>query len=326
MVSKYIAYGVGLLILTGTPAFAEPVEMGDESLANVVGGESGGIVAAGDTDIVLSEVGIVDLTGESQRGATGLEIVNTAHSAIGSGINISVLSSGEEATAEFSTANQSRLNTTQTNIVSASLAQSASATTLDNYTSVTEAGTIDTDMTTSAVSATQAEFVIEVSVPVVGTTLLEVSVPNNTDIAVAGEVDIELTSLDIDVDIFSFEGPSLSLEGDVAGCFGGGCTAEQTKDTSSTPAVAAASVLESAGTELSGEVISLGVGDVDKSTDNDVSLTDNAQREITGLKIVNAASSAIGNGVNIAVNRCCAANFTGTNRIIRQSNTIVGRQ
>ena len=322
-----LAAGVGVIALLATPAFAGPVEMTDNSLAQVVGGEtdfSGGVIQAGDGDVNISTRGEIDLDGNAQEGATGLELFNSADSAIGSAVNISVIQNGEEGAVGSSSFSDTIADTSQVNEIVASRTQNAGAGALNNFTTVTAAGTLDTDQTTSSVSASQAQFEIDV----LG--VIEVSVPNNTDIAVAGEAFIYLNAGGIEVGPFEFSGPGLEVgsEGDpvdAAFCFGGGCTADRNIGTSSTPAVAAASVLEAEGTGLTGEVISLGNGDISKAADDDVTLSGAAQSNATGLKIVNAASSAVGTGSNLWVNRCCGGSFTTSSRTVRQSNVITGR-
>ena len=322
-----LAAGVGMIALLTTPAFAGPVEMTDDGLAQVVGGEtdfSGGVIQAGDGDVNISTRGEVLLDGNAQEGATGVEVFNSADSAIGTAVNISVIQNGAEGAVGASSFADTISDTSQVNEIVASRTQNAGVDTLTNFTTVTNTGTFDTDNTTSSVSATQAQFEIDV----LG--LIEVSVPNNTDIAVAGEAFIDLNTGSIDVGPFEFSGPGLEVgsEGDpvdAAFCFGGGCTSTRGIATSSTPAVAAANVVEAEGTGLRGEVISLGNGDISKAADDEVSLSGAAQANATGVKIVNAASSAVGTGSNLWVNRCCGGSFAASTRTIRQSNVITGR-
>lgn len=338
MAFKYLTPAVGVLCLSAATALAgSPKEMGDDALARVVGGElslesplppSGGVIAAGDGNVTLTENGTVSMAGDAQANATGLEIFSTAHSNIGSGINLAVEQNGAEALpgATFS-ATDSMLDLFQENIITLSSAHSASAESITNYTTVTETGTATTDNTTNSASVSTGA----VDVDVLG--LVEVSAPTGTGFAMAGDATVNIETFSVSVtDDFQLNGPSLNAGIEGAGCYvtGGNCNADRTNDTTSQPAVAAASVVEATGQGLNGEVISLGNGEgedgvgggIEVSTNDTVSLADNAQQGVTGLKVVNAASSVVGSGINLSVNRCCSRSFSGGASNLNQFNSV----
>lgn len=337
MAFKYLTPAVGVLCLGAATALAgSPKEMGDDALARVVGGElsvetplapTGGIIAAGDGNVTLTENGDVDLSGDAQSMATGLEVFNTAHSNIGSGINLAVEQNGLEAlSGATSSASDSTLDLIQENIITLSSAHSASAESLINYTAATTSGIATTDNTTNSASVSTGA----IDVDVLG--LVEVSAPTGTGFAMAGDATVNIETFSVDVDVFSLNGPSLNAGIEGAGCYvtGGNCNASRENDTTSGPAVAAVSVVEASGQGLHGEVISLGNGEgedgigggIEVSTEDVVSLNDNAQQGVTGLKVVNAASSVVGSGVNLSVNRCCSRSFSGGANNLNQFNSV----
>lgn len=92
-----LTVGLPLLCLLYLPnAYAEPVTLDDLTLnrvtagteANTSPGGSGGAIIGNSSEATISQTGGVDLSGEVQSGAKGLNIVNSAESTVANGVNI----------------------------------------------------------------------------------------------------------------------------------------------------------------------------------------------------------------------------------------------
>lgn len=327
--------------LLAFPSLADPVSMNDAALARVVGGQtetvgplggtSGGVIQAGDGDVMLRQTGQVSLTDRAQREAVGLELFNSAHSNIASGINVNVESYGSGSglrglggkhdkgrSVPPTMAADTDLEVEQNNLISLNSAQTAHAGSLATYSTGTATGIATSDQSRSSASVSTGAATINV----LG---VGVSIPVGTGFALAGDAELDVNTLSVDIGPFSFDGPSLEvdqLQG--GGCYaaGGACSAERENAIESGPAVAAASVREASGTGLNAEVIHFGNGDISVTRDAEVALTRDAQEKATGLKVINAASSTVATGVNINVDRCCRVNFNGATRGIVQRNVV----
>jgi len=329
--------------LLAFPSLADPVSMNDAALARVVGGQtetvgplggtSGGVIQAGDGDVMLRQTGQVSLTDQAQREAVGLELFNSAHSNIASGINVNVESYGSGSGSGLrglvgkhdkgrsvppTTAADTDLEVEQNNLISLNSAQTAHAGSLATNSTGTATGIATSDQSRSSASVSTGAATINV----LG---VGVSIPVGNGFALAGDGTLNVNSFSVDIGPFSFDGPSLDvdrLQG--GGCYaaGGACDAARENAIESGPAVAAASVPEATGTGLNAEVIHLGNGDITVIRDAEVALSRDAQEKATGLKVINAASSSVATGVNINVDRCCRVNFNGATRGIVQRNVV----
>lgn len=92
-----LAAGLPLLCLLSLPnAYADPVTLDDVTLnqvtagtdANTSPGGSGGAIIGNSSEATINQTGGVDLSGEAQNGAKGLNIVNSAESTVANGVNI----------------------------------------------------------------------------------------------------------------------------------------------------------------------------------------------------------------------------------------------
>ncbi len=92
-----LAAGLPLLCLLYLPnAYSEPVTLDDLTLnqvtagtdANTSPGGSGGAIIGNSSQATINQTGGVDLSGEVQSGAKGLNIVNSAESTVANGVNI----------------------------------------------------------------------------------------------------------------------------------------------------------------------------------------------------------------------------------------------
>lgn len=338
-----------LSCLVALPSVAEPVSMNDSALARVVGGQtetvaplggtSGGVIQAGDGDVSLRYTGEVSLQDRAQQEAVGLELFNSAHSNIASGINVNVESYGSGfdlpglgaagagsgggkgrngGSVSPTNASNTDLEVEQNNLISLNSAQTAHAGSLSTYATGTATGVATSDQSSSSASVSTGAATINV----LG---VGVSIPVGNGFALAGDATLDVNTLSVDIGPFSFDGPSLQvdqLQG--GGCYvaGGACDAARENAVQSGPAVAAASVREASGTGVNAEVIHLGNGDVSVTREASVSLTEDAQEHATALKVINAASSTVATGVNINVDRCCRVNFNGATRGITQRNVV----
>jgi hypothetical protein len=88
---------IGAVLLTGCLAFfaphahAEPVTLDDGVLDRVTAGETtegGGVIIGNSSDAVANRTTGLDLSGEAQQGARGLNLVNSAESAVANTVNI----------------------------------------------------------------------------------------------------------------------------------------------------------------------------------------------------------------------------------------------
>ena len=79
------------LLLDAQPAHSEPVVLEDSVMDRVTAGETtegGGFVVGNSSEIVSNRTTGLDLSGEAQQGAKGLNIVNSAESAVANTVNI----------------------------------------------------------------------------------------------------------------------------------------------------------------------------------------------------------------------------------------------
>lgn len=343
MKTMRIVPAAGALLLLAAAAHAEPLAMKDSDLARIVGGEShtgsmfgpnGGVVNTGDSNVTISETASVSLTSEVQDDVVAVEVINSAHSGVGGGTNVSALGfglSGKEALG-LTTAHDAQLTTDQSNIVHQSGAKTASATTLNADTTAVMAGTRTRDFNSFTASGSQANFTVNVP------GIASVSIPTGNNIAIGGALDATLTTFSFGLTLpdplpdINISGPTVDVDLEAGGCYGGGCAASVDKDESSTPDVAATSVPLHQGTDLSAEVISFGSGEnpVSVVRENRVTLDQEAQEDLTALRAVNAASSVVGHGTNISVTRCCRVDYSGSVetrslRRVTQTNVITGR-
>lgn len=343
MKTMRIVPAVGAILLFAAAAHAEPQAMNDSDLARIVGGEShsntmfgpsGGVINTGDSNVDISEGGNVALTDWSQQYVTAIEVINSAQSGIGGGTNISALGfglSGRDA-ASLTSAHEARLTTDQSNIVHQSSAERATATTLDANTTAVMEGTRTRDFSSFTASGSQANFTIDVP------GIASVSVPTGSNIAIGGALDATLTTFSFGLTLpgalpdINISGPTVDVDLEAGGCYGGGCSASVNKDESSRPDVQAVAVPLHQGSDLSAGVIAFGSGENVVAVDRQsrVNLDRDAQENLTALKSVNAASSLVGHGTNISVTRCCRVDYSGSIerrslRRVTQTNVITGR-
>lgn len=80
----------GLLLVT-QPAHSEPVALTDRAMDQVTAGEAtegGGVVTGNSSEAVVKRTARLDLNGEAQQNANGLNIVNSTESAVANVVNI----------------------------------------------------------------------------------------------------------------------------------------------------------------------------------------------------------------------------------------------
>jgi len=84
---------LGGLLLSASLVQAAPVSLGDNVLDRVTAGSSdtsgsGGAIVGNSSQATINQTGGVDLSGEAQKGAKGLNLVNSAESTVANGVNI----------------------------------------------------------------------------------------------------------------------------------------------------------------------------------------------------------------------------------------------
>ena len=82
-------------LLYGTLAMADGTKLADGSLDNITAGTaggnnqllaSGGAVVGNNSDATIRITGTLDLSGEAQSGASGLNVVNSSESTVANGV------------------------------------------------------------------------------------------------------------------------------------------------------------------------------------------------------------------------------------------------
>lgn len=128
-----LAAGLPLFCLLYLPnTYAEPVTLDDMKLyqvtagthANTSPGGSGGAIIGNSSEATINQTGGVDLSGEAQSGAKGLNIVNSAESTVANGVNVWHVNSTEP------NADTGEMGVDQSNIINQEQRRSAS---MPNY-------------------------------------------------------------------------------------------------------------------------------------------------------------------------------------------------
>lgn len=304
---------------------------------------SGGVIATGPATINLSNSGLVHLTDKAQEEARGVNITNAAESIVGNGVNVwAGRLAGQAANGLVPLIANSTFQFDQQNAIGQSQARSAS---LGSYTA--SASHVDTAAKATRDLISNAK--VDTKVEVLGQTMhagaggagsgehhLQVD-PAKISFSPSVEADVKGTVLKIGpVALGEANGhvrtesplvvelPKLSYDHSGAGCgvYGGSCESSGSDKTAteSSTTIKSAPVLQL--TNAQAEYILLGGGDLTVNAKNEVILANDAQRAARGVNIVNAASSVVGNGVNIAaMNGLSAA--AGFNVRVDQSNVLI---
>jgi hypothetical protein len=308
---------------------------------------TGGVIATGPASVKMTNSGLVHLTDKAQEEVRGVNVTNAAESIVGNGVNVWAGRLADQAAnglvplivnSTFQFDQQNAIGQSQAR--SASLGESAhfqtNVDTLDkasasiNGTANVTKGNTSVDVLFGAVTyssdkgrglAAAGDATLEVDAG-------KVSINPNVSItttasAVFGLIEGEVSS-QASMPI-TFDLPELRLDVNAAACVaddGASCSATRNDSASSEKSSTIASAPTSKVANARAEYILIGGGDLTVDAKNEVILANDAQRAARGVNIVNAASSVVGNGVNIAAMSGLSA-AAGFNLRVDQSNLLI---
>jgi len=339
----------GLTLFCHTPGFAAPIMLGDGQLDHITAGATdysaldpsagGGAIVGNGAKANLTLGGDVEVRGSAQTGATALNLTNSSDSAVANGVNI-----WDGRTSGLAGAESANLSVNQVNEIAQtqwgmSNRGTASVPLYDRpQANVTE--------TTATTRATTSKGEVDTKLVILGNEIKAgegVAIAGNADLNIdAGSVSFKpsfkttieggsglsigggyigsgsisaKTTIESAIDL-TWNLPTASLRVDAAGCYAvaGSCKAEgtvtETKATSST--VRSPFQLVNA----KAEYIVVDDAELTVKASNAVHLADGAQSNVRVMNLVNAAGSAVANGVNVS-----RTSFTGMT--LNQHNYIV---
>ena len=339
----------GLALLCQTPAFATPTLLVDSQLDGITAGTTdygsldqaaggGAIVGNGaKADITLG--GDVTVEGSAQTGATALNMTNSSESAVANGVNIwdgrltgpvgvetanlTVNQVNEIVQSHWGMSNQGTASVPLYDRPQANVTE-----TLVSSRATTSKGEVDTKLVILGNEIKAGEGVAIAGNADLNIDAGSVSFNPSFETTVEGGSGLSLgggyigsgsisakTTIKSAIDL-TWNLPSASLRVDAAGCYAvaGSCKAEgtvtETKATSST--VRSPFQLVNA----KAEYIVVDDAELTVRATNSVRLADGAQQNVRVMNLVNAAGSAVANGVNIS-----RTSFTGLT--LNQQNLIV---
>jgi hypothetical protein len=346
------------LIALGATTWASAAQgaaapLSDETLDAVTAGTaqplaSGGAVVGNNSSAVIDITGTLNLSGEAQSGARGLNVVNSSESTVANGVNVWDGKLDAAADAKLSDFNVDQLNSVEqeqrrvaflpsyerTDINSSKTwtenSSSSAAQTMNTSSEIrdiesssttralTSAGSVNTETTVAGQTirggrgiAGAGDLHVDFDGGNIGLSLGgEIAVPGAVTVSGGIELDLELPELAID-----FNGGGCAVQ--MGSCEGQGSLDESTseeRDNSVLETLASTSEESSTfigdGTEeirspfaiadAQAEYIVVDDSKIDVQSNYGITLAGSAQRDIRALNAVNAAGSAVANGVNIS--------------------------
>jgi hypothetical protein len=310
-------------VLTATLAFADGGQnrrpLGDGDLDGITAGSasrsgSGGAIVASASTATIAEQGNVEMDGEAQQGSRALNLVNASSSAVANAVNV--------WDGQVAEGTATRLNVDQSNQIRQEMGRGAS---LPSYVrsgaNVESTSVVSRDVTGEGSVETVTEVLgqsIQGGQGFAGAASADLALTGGS-ITITNEVGVELnaaTGLDLGGGLLSgsISGgasldtsqsltwvlPNLDLhvEGVVCAVAMGSCAAEGTfKSTSNITSSERAPVRMS---DAAAEYIAVDGSTLDVTTGYSVALSGSAQQGVNALNLVNAAGSAVSNGVNVA--------------------------
>jgi SLT domain-containing protein len=308
---------------------------------------SGGVIAVGEATINMSNAGLVHLTDKAQEEARGVNITNAAESIVGNGVNVwAGKLAGQALNGLIPLIANSTFQFEQQNAIGQSQARSASlgewavfssnvntlekaSASMNDSAAVTK-GNTSVDVLFGAVkySSDKGRGLAAAGNAALDVDAGKVSINPNVSITTTGSAVFGLIEGEVESQAsmpISMDLPKLHLDVNAAACVaddGASCSATRNDSASSEKSSTLASAPAARVANAQAEYILIGGGDLTVDSRNEVILANDAQRAARGVNIVNAASSVVGNGVNIAAMSGLSA-AAGLNLSVHQSNLLV---
>jgi hypothetical protein len=297
--------------------------------------QSGGVIVASGSQATITNEGSVSLSGGSQQGAKGLNIVDSVGSQVANGVNVWDGQVNDQTTDTTFTVNQKN-SILQNQVQAATLQGYTQGKTLyrsayaSDQTSESAAYTLQTSTSVDAkptdAPLLQIGDVVTLRNPTTDATqALGLAAAGKLNVSVdAGQFGLNFsqsasfdsklskvieTSLSNNVSIgVNWVLPKINIQGDGSGCFtmGGSCMAASNESSmaSSTENKLKTATYHSSGPlsidKAQAQEIAVGDSTLSAASTYSVLLGDNAQQNVSALNLVNAANSLIANAVNVS--------------------------
>ncbi len=270
------------------------------SLSQAAG--SGGAILGDGSTATLRNTGLVRLSDSVQQNVQAMDVVNAAESSVANGVNVwrgNLAAKNPASVAPLLVNTQT--NADQINLMAQDQSRSASVGEWGHFRANVDTSTSNTSSFMDSASVTKGRTDINIANIVTygsdkGQGIAGAGTINNS--IDAGQFKIETAPIDITLDL-----PKATLNITGASCMtteGASCSASRNDSSSFTGSTAINSVPTSTLKNARAEYILGDNATLDVQLNNTVLLTDFVQQNAKVMNLVNAASSVVGNGVNVA--------------------------